>query len=246
MNQILVTQKIYVTPELKRKKKFYKLNFLLSILFIGILITIYFYTEYDRNRYEQVSQMILFNTQEENQEDDNLVVTLDKDNQEQKNNNQKSTSNSKQQNIEVMLPHEEMVVSGVKCEKVATINIPKLNKTYPILQGDLDKIDTLLKTAPCKFRGGEPNEVGNFSIVGHNYRNDKFFSKLKTLAIGDTIELTDLSNRTITYEIYDKHTVDPKDVSDTEQLTNGKKEVTLITCTDDSVQRLILRTREVK
>ena len=31
MNQILVTQKIYVTPELKRKKKFYKVHFILSL-----------------------------------------------------------------------------------------------------------------------------------------------------------------------------------------------------------------------
>ena len=30
MNQILVTEKLYVTPELKRKKKMYKLYFLIS------------------------------------------------------------------------------------------------------------------------------------------------------------------------------------------------------------------------
>ena len=31
MNQILVTEKIYVTPELKRKKKVYKSLFILSV-----------------------------------------------------------------------------------------------------------------------------------------------------------------------------------------------------------------------
>ena len=31
MNQILVTEKLYVTPELKRKKKVYKFNFIISI-----------------------------------------------------------------------------------------------------------------------------------------------------------------------------------------------------------------------
>ena len=30
MNQILVTKKLYITPELKRKKKIYKFDFLLS------------------------------------------------------------------------------------------------------------------------------------------------------------------------------------------------------------------------
>ena len=33
MNQILVTKKLYITPELKRKKKIYKANFVLSIFF---------------------------------------------------------------------------------------------------------------------------------------------------------------------------------------------------------------------
>ena len=34
MNQILVTEKIYVTPELKRKKKIYKIMFIMSIFLI--------------------------------------------------------------------------------------------------------------------------------------------------------------------------------------------------------------------
>ena len=31
MNQILVTEKIYVTPEIKRKKKMYKFEFFLTV-----------------------------------------------------------------------------------------------------------------------------------------------------------------------------------------------------------------------
>ena len=64
--------------------------------------------------------------------------------------------------------------------------------------------------------------------------------------VGDKVNLTDLTNRTITYEVYDMHTVDPSDTSDTTQLTGGKKELTLITCTDDGKQRVIVRCREVK
>ena len=41
MNQILVTEKIYVTPELKRKTKMYKILFILSISLIIILFSIY-------------------------------------------------------------------------------------------------------------------------------------------------------------------------------------------------------------
>ena len=62
--------------------------------------------------------------------------------------------------------------------------------------------------------------------------------------MGDIIEITDLSKRTIQYEVYDMHTVDPTDRRDTTQYTNGKKEVTLITCTDDSKQRVIVKCTE--
>ena len=59
MNQILITQKLYVTPELKRKKKIYKFNFIFSIFLVLILISLCIYAEYDRNKSEEVSQNIL-------------------------------------------------------------------------------------------------------------------------------------------------------------------------------------------
>ena len=31
MNQILVTEKLYITPEIKRKKRMYKIRFFLSV-----------------------------------------------------------------------------------------------------------------------------------------------------------------------------------------------------------------------
>ena len=56
MNQILITEKLYVTPELKRKKKVYKFEFLLSIFLVCILFSLYIYAAYDRNKSEEVSQ----------------------------------------------------------------------------------------------------------------------------------------------------------------------------------------------
>ena len=47
------------------------------------------------------------------------------------------------------------------------------------------------------------------------------------------------------YNDYDKYLVDPDDVSCTSQLTNGRKEVTLITCTNDNKQRYIIKAREM-
>ena len=59
MNQILVTEKIYVTPELRRKKKMYKILLILSIFSIISLFSIYIYAEYDRNKEEEISEDIL-------------------------------------------------------------------------------------------------------------------------------------------------------------------------------------------
>ena len=82
-------------------------------------------------------------------------------------------------------------------------------------------------------------------IAGHNYRNKRFFSKVPTLKVGDTIEITDVNKNTLKYSVYDKYTVDPSDTSCTSQITNGKKIITLITCTDDSKQRVIVQAESI-
>ena len=49
MNQILISEKVYVTPELKRNKKLYKFNFIVSFMLAIILFSYYVYAEYQRN-----------------------------------------------------------------------------------------------------------------------------------------------------------------------------------------------------
>lgn len=257
MNQILVTEKLYITPELKRKKKIYKFNFIISVFLVCILTSLYIYAEYDRNKSESTSKQIL---EEMNQtlastvedttiaQEDILLVVLDGT---EENYNQVESEESKTLSVANINDQAEVNVSssGYRYKIIAKVEIPKINVTYSILQGETgsaEETEELLKISPLKFHGCEPNEVGNFCIVGHNYRNTKFFSKVPTLVVGDTVKLTDLTNRTITYEVYDMHTVDPSDTSDTTQLTGGKKELTLITCTNDSKQRVIVRCREVK
>ena len=75
MNQILVTEKLYVTPEIKRKKLIYKIEFFLSVFLICLLFSYYIYAEYDRNRSEQVSKEIL--AQVKYQIDDTVKQTED-------------------------------------------------------------------------------------------------------------------------------------------------------------------------
>ena len=133
--------------------------------------------------------------------------------------------------------------SGTEYYIVATVNIPSIDCTYPIINHSTDE---LLKIAPCKFWGPEPNQEGNFCIVGHNYRSDKFFSHVPELELGETIEITSITGETLIYKVYDKYIVEPDDVSCTSQRTNGLKEITLITCTDDSKQRVIVKAREIQ
>jgi len=63
------------------------------------------------------------------------------------------------------------------------------------------------------------------------------------LQLGDKIEITDLSGRMLTYTVYDKFIVNPDELECTSQLTNGNKEITLITCTNDNKQRHIIKAR---
>ena len=247
MNQILVTEKLYITPELKRKKKIYKFNFLLSIFLVCILISLYIYAEYDRNKSEEVSQEILENIQlgEDDTTANNNILVVVLDDEEQNDQIQQE----QEQQVANANKTVQTTSGGYRYVSVATINISKIGVTYPILDGETDSVqetEALLKIAPTKFWGPEPNEVGNFCIVGHNYRNRKFFSKVPTLVNGDIISITDLLGRTINYRVYNKYQVAPEDVSCTTQLTNGNKEVTLITCTDDSKYRVVVKAREVK
>ncbi len=249
MNQILITKKLYITPELKRKKKVYKFNFFLSVLLVCILVSLCIYAEYDRNKSEETSQGIMseFNTDKEDTtiaQNNILIAVLDESEQTPNTTDGTSKNNSTVVNKQKV----ETTSDGYNYTTIATINIPKIDVQYPILNGETGseaETEALLKISPTKFWGADPNQVGNFCIVGHNYRNTKFFSKVPTLENGDVIEITDSSGKTLRYSVYNKFEVDPEDLSCTSQLTNGRKEITLITCTNDSKMRVIVKAKSV-
>ena len=230
MNQILVTEKVYVTPELKRKKKMYKIEFFLSVLLVCLLSSYYIYAEYDRNKTEEVSQAILSETQDntiKDGEEDPIIIVLNETPEEE-------------------IEEEETIdttttIDGVTYSTESFITIPKIGISYPVLS---DTSDALLEVSVNKYWGPKPNEVGNYCIVGHNYRNGKMFGKLSELENGDIVELQDTTGRVLEYEVYNKYVVEPTDTSCTSQLTNGRKELTLITCTNYGTQRLVVKCRE--
>ena len=80
MNQILVTEKLYVTPELKRKKRIYKINFIISIVVIVILISFYIHSEYARNKEQDISQDILEGIVEEEMNESERMAANEEEN----------------------------------------------------------------------------------------------------------------------------------------------------------------------
>lgn len=243
MNQILVTEKLYVTPELKRKKKMYKVQFFISVFLICLLSSYYIYAEYDRNKSEEVSQTLLSeiqtgedDTTKQSTKNDAIIIVL----------NEEEAEEAQESSISTNEIINNTTVDGVTYTTEAIITIPKIGITYPVLS---DTSDELLEISvnrywpePSKLK---PNEVGNYCIVGHNYRNGKMFGRLNELVNGDIVTLKDMTGRTLQYEVYDRYIVEPDDTSCTTQHTNGRKELTLITCTNYGTQRLVVKCKEV-
>lgn len=242
MNQILVTEKLYITPELKRKRKLYKIQFFISIFLVFLLSSYYIYAEYDRNKSEQVSQAVLSevksedNTIKELSTNDPIIIVLSENEAEE----------IEEETGEVNEIVKNTQIGDKTYSTEAIITIPKIDISYPVLS---ETSDELLEISVNRYWPEKdkmnPNDVGNYCIVGHNYRNGKMFGRLHELENGDIVELEDMTGRKLKYEVYYKYVVQPTDTSCTSQLTNGRKELTLITCTNYGTQRLVVKCREV-
>lgn len=128
---------------------------------------------------------------------------------------------------------------GYKIEGI--IEIPKINIKYPILSET--NVNTM-KISITKFWGPNVNDIGNYTMAGHNNRDGTMFGKTKYLSVNDTIKMTDLNNNTIEYKIFKIYKINPDDVSCTNSIDNNAREVTLITCTNGHKERLIIKARE--
>lgn len=127
-------------------------------------------------------------------------------------------------------------------EVVGTIKIPKTGIEYPVLSQVTKKS---LETSVAILYGPGVNKPGNTVIVGHNYRNQRFFSNNDKLSNGDTVILTDVYGNVVTYVIYNMYYTSPDDADYMiRNIDEGVREISLSTCNDDSTQRLIIWARE--
>lgn len=179
---------------------------------------------------------------------DRFEGLIDKDKDNNNNNEQISDSNielniqteniitNSQSNSDYMTSHQGFPVVGI-------IEIPKIDLKYPVLEdGTKDAIEVSVA-----INGGPGlNRVGNTIIIGHNYRNGTFFSNNKNLSNGDKIYITDKTGTKLEYSIYNIYITTPEDSDYMDRDTGESKEVTLVTCTDDTKNRLIICAKAVE
>ena len=212
------------------KEKNKKIKILIGICFISIsicIIALYIW------KYYNIKKTIDYNTEveivSENIADENPTIIEENVENEQYENEEKQ---------------EEITKIG-QYKVIGKIIIEKIDLEDVILE---KTTDTSLNLGLTKFWGPGINKPGNVSITGHNYKieRSKLFSELDKLQKGDTFELEDMNKNRIIYKIYNKYTVDPEDTSCIDQNNDGKREVTLITCTKGAQKRIIIKARENK
>ena len=223
-----------------------------AILIIVITLIILFFSVkaicFSNNENLELSSIQTENIADTETENSVLLIKLDEEQEKTEEENTAKQENVQQENIQTPVINKikkYTYYKGKNYNNIGIINIPRLGINYPILGTTTEET---LKASVTKFWGGNPNEVGNLCIIGHNYKNSKFFGKLPNIQNGDTIQITDMNGNTLNYSVYDNYTVIPEDTSCTSQLTNGKIEVTLITCYYENgnahaTKRLIVKAR---
>lgn len=221
MNQILFSKfNEELEPEDNGKRKklvvFFKFQLAISIFIILSCFSFYMYNLYSSKQKESVSRQLLSNF------NINLLY-----------------SDAPEYTTTSIIDVEEETDNSFI---IGLIEIEKLNIVYPILS---EVSDDLLKIATCRFYGPMPNEVGNLCIAAHNYNDYRFFSRIKQLVTGDSINIYDADGNMLEYHVTDKYTIPANDSSCISQDTNGEKQITLLTCNNLTGYRLVVKATAV-
>lgn len=123
----------------------------------------------------------------------------------------------------------------------AKLIIPKLELESNVLK---EYTKEGMEKCISKFWGPNANEIGNFCIAGHNYKKENKFEHLIDLQKGDELYLLDNKYGKYKYIVFDIYKVTPENLKPIDQNTQGKRVVTLITCTNYSKNRIIVQAIE--
>lgn len=137
--------------------------------------------------------------------------------------------------------NKEIVNEYMGYKVVAQLEIASIDLNTYVLENN----QNALNKSPIHFWGVNVNNIGNCCIAGHNFNKKNMFKNLYKLKIGDEIILSDNENGTVSYKVYGKDVVLPEDTQCVSQYTKGRREITLVTCTNDSSYRIIIKAKEV-
>ncbi len=123
-------------------------------------------------------------------------------------------------------------------DEIALINIPSI-KLNTVVVESIEK--EYLNYYVCHFENSAmPGQNGNFSLAGHSsYVYNEVFNDLHKINLNDKIIIKTLNNE-FTYIVKDIIEVKPEDTFVLDQ-DNDKKEMTIVTCTDNGKNRLIVK-----
>lgn len=213
---------------------------IVAIIFIIVLVSVLGVNAYKRYKNDKDAENAISrfeNTIENNTNTETNTNTSGEGLVEQNiviNNNNVNTNTSTEGTREVTY-YKNYVMIGY-------ISIPKINIKYPILEKET--VSSLEQSVAVRYPDNPKlNEPGNVVIAGHNYRNGQFFSNLENVSTGDKITIKDASGRTLTYTVYEKYETTPEDVAYITRNVGENIEITLVTCTDDSNARIIVKAR---
>ncbi|MBQ8927562.1 MAG: class D sortase [Oscillospiraceae bacterium] len=122
------------------------------------------------------------------------------------------------------------------CLENAVIAIPELRIRAPVMEGTEQSV---LSQAAGHFPGTGDTGSGNYCIAAHSsilYK--EYFNRLKDAQEGTQIELYDVEKHCYHYTVSQTMIVEPNEVWVLGDF--GDDRITLITCTDDGSQRLVV------
>ena len=169
-----------------------------------------------------------------------MIKTSDYDqNTEKSNIEEKERSKEENKKRKIIIPAIDVPKTYMGYEVNSRLEIPKIKLDTNVL---LKYSKKGLDICASKYFGPDANEVGNYCIAGHN--KDNMFNHLIDLKIDDIMYLTDNKNGIVKYKVYDIYKVKPSNIKPLLQKTDGKREITLITCVNYSKNRLIVKAVE--
>lgn len=215
-----------------------KIRNILGILLIvaGIsLIGVTIWMKYDTYRQQQAVLDSFRNLQFDVPEGEN------KDKEVLKEEDTKENSN-KVEKVEVEKDKKPEKAQLEEGKGIGILNIPKINLEIGIIEG-VSYED--IKYVVGHFPGSPmPGEKGNFSIAGHRISYfGQAFKDIDKLEKGDKVKVT-YNGKEYTYEVTDMYEVTP---NETEALNPTKDAtITIVTCTTDAKNRVIVKGKLVE